>query len=259
MYHIDFVTPTMDIKRFFTKAQARDAAPVKGTSEYVSSRTIGDALANPDIHVDDEEIHELSASASCKTKFERVKEAVLALSVEKKDWEVARKEWVAAGGMHVTDIGAGKKYAHRISPEYYFAHFSDKFPLPPLVQRCPCRTPIKHNCYIYNIINGNDLTLGNCCIQTYVPECARKSCELCGDKHKSMDTNFCNACKGHTCSARIVAILNWAKKNPRFDTKFVESVKAHFIRKRNITPNQSFALYNIIGKFGITTDQPTRG
>lgn len=59
---------------------------------------------------------------------------------------------------------------------------------------CVCLHHIQENCYIYLPNTDEIVILGNCCIKKFIPTCNR-SCEVCGDTHKSRNDNRCKNCK----------------------------------------------------------------
>jgi hypothetical protein len=50
---------------------------------------------------------------------------------------------------------------------------------------------------------------------------------------------------------KIDSILEWATENPKFDTKFVDSIKSNMVKFNAITPKQMNAVDTIITKFKI--------
>tara|TARA_R110002012_G_scaffold284971_1_gene475922 strand:- start:1279 stop:1662 length:384 start_codon:yes stop_codon:yes gene_type:complete len=58
--------------------------------------------------------------------------------------------------------------------------------------RCICGHRIKENCYISD--GENILTLGNCCIKRFLPNCTR-TCERCGKCHRNRKDNLCLGCR----------------------------------------------------------------
>lgn len=172
----------MDIRKFFPKAPEAPKRLIHDSMDEV----IGDAT-----YVDESELEDFHNG---NAKFKRIMKVVLEHSVNKENFYLARKEWVAAGGSCVTLFGSKRKYAHCITTDYYHKHFEEKFALPEHKDRCPCNTPIQHNCYIYNASNGNVLVIGNCCVKLYIPEAARMSCSACGQTHKNPEMNMCASC-----------------------------------------------------------------
>lgn len=68
--------------------------------------------------------------------------------------------------------------------------------LPEKINECVCGHHIEENCYI---TNGEDiLVLGNCCIKKFIPQSSR-TCEKCGEPHKTRVNNRCNNCRVGIC------------------------------------------------------------
>lgn len=50
---------------------------------------------------------------------------------------------------------------------------------------------------------------------------------------------------------KIDSILEWATENPKFDTKFVDSIQSNIVKYNAITKKQMIAIDTIIAKFKI--------
>jgi hypothetical protein len=95
-------------------------------------------------------------------------------------------------GFEYDDIKDNYKYIGGDTGSHlnYFKHFNiDNIAKK---NKCICGHGIIENCYISN--GTNVIVVGNCCIKKFVPKCNR-TCERCGNDHKSIKTNICKECK----------------------------------------------------------------
>lgn len=78
--------------------------------------------------------------------------------------------------------------------KYYRLQSTDKdLKFPDSVTKCMCGHTIKENCYIKNILTGQFVVLGNCCIKKFIPKAGR-TCDECAEPHKNRNYNMCNPC-----------------------------------------------------------------
>ena len=68
--------------------------------------------------------------------------------------------------------------------------------LPEVAHQCICTHDIVENCYIRNVITGQILVVGNCCIQRFLKIDTSKKCSRCSAPHKNRKDNFCQDCRG---------------------------------------------------------------
>ena len=100
------------------------------------------------------------------------------------------KQWEYIGG----DTGS-----------HYLKLSSNMEPLPKEYE-CICTHDIIENCYIQNIITGEILIVGNCCIKKYLKIDTSKKCQKCDKPHKNRKDNFCNTCRLINKEAKTIKI-----------------------------------------------------
>ena len=94
------------------------------------------------------------------------------------DIDELKADWKYCGGSE----GRHLRYFELSCPDEY---------LPEHETNCICGHKIHENCYL---TNGEEiLTLGNCCIQRFLPYSGRM-CRDCSRPHKSRRDNLCKAC-----------------------------------------------------------------
>ena len=71
----------------------------------------------------------------------------------------------------------------------------------PFHDRCPCGQRLHHeNAYLTkkapnSSVKFEYLTIGSCCIKTFMPNGLKKICEDCGNPHKNRKDNKCKSCR----------------------------------------------------------------
>lgn len=135
-------------------------------------------------------------------------------------------------GYEYNDIKENYKYIGGNKGRHlnYFKLFKKEFPKSK--DKCICGHFIIENCYISN--GFNIIVLGNCCIKRFVPKCKR-TCEKCGNIHKSIKTNICSDCK--------IAISNSNKLLKLFDDD-LKLIQQEENDERNIFNNYWKILFN---------------
>ena len=88
-------------------------------------------------------------------------------------------DWKYCGGEHGRHLN-------------YYALCCKDEDLPEHEDRCICGHRIRENCYITDGIYI--LTLGNCCVQKFLPNNTR-TCEKCGAGHRNRKDNLCLNCR----------------------------------------------------------------
>lgn len=69
------------------------------------------------------------------------------------------------------------------------------FNLPKKQKKCICGHDIKHNSYIQDINNKNNIiVLGSCCIKRFIDKKGR-TCQTCLKPHKNLKDNYCSSCR----------------------------------------------------------------
>jgi hypothetical protein len=67
---------------------------------------------------------------------------------------------------------------------------------PPHKEYCICKTPIMENCYAVDKRDKEKLVcLGNCCIERFLGDSAKRTCERCEKPHRNRKDNFCKECR----------------------------------------------------------------
>lgn len=108
----------------------------------------------------------------------------------------------------------------------YFKLSCPKDDLIEYTERCICGHLIVENCYI---TDGKEiLVLGNCCIQRFIPKCSR-TCEMCGEPHRSRKVNRCNKCKKIQAQPTVGLCKTCNKK---IDVRFKNCYSCHVKSKR---------------------------
>ena len=110
------------------------------------------------------------------------------------------KRFVYAGEAHLDKRG-------KVVISKYFLQrgFSDD-DLPNYTTACICHQKIRRNCYITD--DTRILVIGSCCKDKFLePKNRGKTCERCGEPHRNLKDNRCNACReicrcGRSCNSR---------------------------------------------------------
>ena len=102
--------------------------------------------------------------------------------------EDLRKYQISVQNLYKTKYIGGDKGRHA---RYWKMLYNDES-FPPKQQKCICGHIIKENCYI--LYEDKILVVGNKCIKKFTPNYNR-TCEICGETHKSRKVNRCKNCK----------------------------------------------------------------
>jgi hypothetical protein len=90
---------------------------------------------------------------------------------------------------HVKDMKANRHLNYWNMTRNYEIH-------PPHKEYCICRTPIMENCYAVDKRDKEKLVcLGNCCIERFLGDSAKRTCERCDEPHRNRKDNFCKECR----------------------------------------------------------------
>jgi hypothetical protein len=69
-------------------------------------------------------------------------------------------------------------------------------PFPPPKGYCICETRINENCYAVDKRDNKTIVcLGNCCIERFLGDNAKRTCERCEKPHRNRKDNFCKECR----------------------------------------------------------------
>lgn len=90
---------------------------------------------------------------------------------------------------HVKDMKANRHLNYWNMTRNYEIH-------PPHKEYCICKTPIMENCYAVDKRDKEKLVcLGNCCIERFLGDSAKRTCERCDEPHRNRKDNFCKECR----------------------------------------------------------------
>ena len=101
--------------------------------------------------------------------------------------------WTYAGGLSDNDT-IKDAIKHKI---YYekIKHTLSVSPPSPLLDNCVCEHWIVVNCFIVSPDKTELIVCGSCCIQKFIDNKFKKTCETCNEFHRSRNDNFCKQCR----------------------------------------------------------------